>query len=101
MIPAAAAFPAADAAFYAVFGVFVVAFVVLSVITVGWALRQDRTGRQRWLQRQQPGAEAVDPDGGPSGGPSGGAVAGGTAPPATNGHRPPAGRRGRPRRPPG
>ena len=92
MIPAAAAFPAADAAFYVVFGVFVVAFVVLSVITVGWALRQDRTGRQRWLQRQQPGAEAVDPDGGASGG---------TVPPATNGHRPPAGRRGRPRRPPG
>jgi hypothetical protein len=62
---------AADAAFYVVFGAAAIAFVVLSVITVGWAYRQDRIGRQRWLERRQTG------DGAPE-----------EAPPATNGHRP-------------
>ncbi|HVX23017.1 MAG TPA: hypothetical protein VHB02_16860 [Acidimicrobiales bacterium] len=86
MTPAAAAFPAADAAFYVVFGLFAVAFVALVVITLGWAVRQDRSGRQRWLQRQQDRTEAAarpeqaDP---------------------TDGGRPVAGRRGRNRRRPG
>lgn len=44
---------AADATFYAVFGVFVVAFVVLVVVTVRWAVRRDRVGRAEWLRRQE------------------------------------------------
>lgn len=44
---------AADAAFYAVFGVFVVAFVVLAVVTTRWAVRRDRAGRAEWVRRQQ------------------------------------------------
>lgn len=43
----------AEVAFYVVFGAFVVAFVVLSVITVTWALRRDRAGRDQWVRRQQ------------------------------------------------
>ncbi len=70
MIPAAAPLLAADAAFYIVFGAAAVAFVVLAVITVGWAFRQDRTGRERWLDRQRERG-----------------VTEGT-PPVTNGHRP-------------
>ena len=53
VILAAAPPLAADAAFYVVFGAAAVAFVVLAVITVGWAFRQDRTGRERWLDRQR------------------------------------------------
>lgn len=43
----------ADVAFDAVFGVFVVAVVVLSVITLRWALRRDRAGRAQWLRRRR------------------------------------------------
>ncbi len=42
-----------DPAFYAVFGVFVAAFVVLAVVTVRWAVRRDRAGRATWLRRRQ------------------------------------------------
>lgn len=96
---AAAPLLATNAAFYVVFGAFAVAFVVLSVITISWALRQDRSGRERWLRRQQ---ERQEGQGGSASG-SGGrrrAVAGRQpAPPTTNGHRP-AGRSGPSRRPP-
>lgn len=44
---------AADAAFDVVFGVFLVAFAVLVVVTVRWAVRRDRAGRAEWLRRQQ------------------------------------------------
>jgi hypothetical protein len=45
--------PAAqDAAFYFFFGVFVVGFVVLSVLTLRWAIRRDRAGRRAWLARR-------------------------------------------------
>ena len=71
MIPAAAPLLAADAAFYIVFGAAAVAFVVLAVITVGWAFRQDRTGRERWLDRQR--EQRGETEG---------------TPPVTNGHRP-------------
>lgn len=63
----------ADAAFYAVFGVFVGAFVVLVVVTVRWAVRRDRTGRAEWLRRQED-AQRPGPDAG--------------APGQTNGHVP-------------
>ena len=76
MIPAAAPVLAADAAFYIVFGAAAVAFVVLAVITLGWAFRQDRTGRERWLDRQRGQQETTsDAPGQPT-------------PPATNGHGP-------------
>ncbi|HEY5244523.1 MAG TPA: hypothetical protein VIJ60_02560, partial [Acidimicrobiales bacterium] len=76
--PAAAPLLAADAAFYIVFGAAAVAFVVLAVITVGWAFRQDRTGRERWLDRQRERGVT---------GPTGQASRQPT-PPVTNGHRP-------------
>lgn len=40
-------------AFYAVFGVFVAAFVVLAVVTIRWAIRRDRVGRAEWVRRRQ------------------------------------------------
>jgi hypothetical protein len=83
VISATAPLLAADAAFYIVFGAAAVAFVVLAVITVGWAFRQDRTGRERWLDRQRDrgatGQPAPPPTGQASRQPT---------PPATNGHRP-------------
>jgi hypothetical protein len=42
-----------DAAFDVVFGVFVLALVVLSVITLRWALQRDRAGRAQWLRRRE------------------------------------------------
>jgi hypothetical protein len=71
---------AADAAFYVVFGAAAVAFVVLAVITVGWAFRQDRTGRERWLDRQR--------ERGVTGPPPTGQASRQPTPPVTNGHRP-------------
>lgn len=44
---------AAGAAFDAVFGVFVAAFVVLVVVTMRWAIKRDRAGRAAWVQRQR------------------------------------------------
>ena len=41
----------ADVAFYVVFGVFVVAIVVLAVIVIVWAVRHDVAGRQAWRAR--------------------------------------------------
>ncbi len=41
-----------DAAFYAVFAVFVAALVVLAVVTLRWAVRRDRAGRAEWLRRR-------------------------------------------------
>ncbi len=43
----------ADVAFYVVFGVFVVAIVVLAVIVIVWAVRHDVAGRQAWRARQE------------------------------------------------
>lgn len=86
---------AADAAFYPVFAVFVAAFVVLTVVTVRWAVRRDRAGRTEWTLRQQ----SRGPDG-----PLGGDAAGSTGlpPPQTNGHAPRRpGQKGRERNQPG
>jgi hypothetical protein len=63
-----AVLPAADAVFFAVFGVFVLAFVVLSVITLRWAIRRDRSGREDWLLRRQGARRSPDHQhGGPAG----------------------------------
>jgi hypothetical protein len=46
------AFPmASNVAFGVVFGVFVAALVVLAVVTMTWAVRKDRPGREAWRQR--------------------------------------------------
>jgi hypothetical protein len=46
---------ASDTAFFALFGVFVVAIVVLTFITLRWAIRRDKAGRAAWRERQQDG----------------------------------------------
>jgi uncharacterized membrane protein len=43
---------ASNVAFAVIFGIFVVALVVLIVITLTWAIRRDRVGRAAWRQRQ-------------------------------------------------
>jgi hypothetical protein len=44
---------AVNVAFVVVFGLFVVAMVVLAVLVITWAVRRDRVGRQAWRQRQE------------------------------------------------
>ncbi len=44
--------PATDTAFFVVFGLFVVALVVLAVIIIVWAVRNDIAGRRAWRARQ-------------------------------------------------
>jgi hypothetical protein len=68
-MPAPALLLAANVGFAVVFGIFVVAVVVLAVITITWALRRDRAGRAAWRRRPQ-ARTLPGPD------------------PATNGHRP-------------
>jgi hypothetical protein len=43
---------ASSTAGYAIFGVFVVALVILFVLIIRWAIRQDRPGRAAWRDRQ-------------------------------------------------
>jgi len=74
---------AANVAFAVVFGAFVVALVVLAVITLTWAVRRDRVGRKAWLARRS-GQLAEDPGGVPQA--------------SSNGHKPV--RRARPDPPP-
>jgi hypothetical protein len=85
VVPTVVPLTAVAVAFYAVFGVFVVAFVVLVVVTMRWAVQRDRAGRAEWVRRQRPGQQGPPP----------------VAPPQTNGRAP--GRRGQrgsdPRRP--
>jgi hypothetical protein len=45
--------PATDAAFFVVFGLFVVAMVVLVVIIIVRAVRHDVVGRRAWRARQE------------------------------------------------
>lgn len=42
-----------NAGFVVVFGLFAVAFLVLCVVTLRWAIRRDRAGREQWLRRRQ------------------------------------------------
>ncbi len=44
---------ASDGVGYTIFGVFVVAVLVLLVLTIRWTIRRDRELRQGWRQRQQ------------------------------------------------
>ena len=44
---------ATNTAFYAIFGVFVLAMAVLIVIILVWAIRHDVAGRAAWRQRQE------------------------------------------------
>jgi hypothetical protein len=70
--------------FAVVFGVFIVALLVLSAITLTWAVRRDRAGRAAWVRRRtQPArTEPLKPlDASSPADP-------GTSAPATNGHRP-------------
>lgn len=64
---------AVSVAFVSVFAAFVVAFVVLAIVTVSWAVRKDRVGRAQWVRRRQEERIA-----------RGGVV----PPPVTNGRRP-------------
>jgi hypothetical protein len=46
-----------------VFAVFALAFVVLCFLTLRWAIRRDRIGRQEWLRRRQAEMAApLDPE---------------------------------------
>jgi hypothetical protein len=45
--------PATNTAFFVVFGVFVVAMVVLLVIIITWAVRHDVAGRRAWRARRE------------------------------------------------
>jgi O-antigen/teichoic acid export membrane protein len=60
---------ASDAAFGIVFGIFVLALLVLAIIAIRWGVRKDRPGRQAWKQRhldaargngRQPGSRPAD-----------------------------------------
>jgi hypothetical protein len=44
---------ATNTAFYAIFGVFVAAMLVLIVIIIVWAVRHDVAGRRAWRERQE------------------------------------------------
>lgn len=84
---------AENTAFVVVFSVFLVALVVLSVITVTWAVRRDKAGWREWRRRQFERRS----DGGPAlpGGPQSNgqgpseAGEGGTGPGAGGRDRPP------------
>jgi hypothetical protein len=45
--------PATNTAFFVVFGVFVVAMVVLIAVIIVWAVRRDIAGRRAWRSRQE------------------------------------------------
>jgi hypothetical protein len=46
---------ASNVAFAIVFGIFVLAMLVLAVVVMLWAIRRDRAGRANWLRRRQDG----------------------------------------------
>ena len=50
---------AGNTAFFVIFGLFVVAMLVLVVVVVLWAVRHDMAGRAAWRERQM--ARAEDP----------------------------------------
>ena len=54
---------ATDAAFFAIFGIFVAAMVVLVVVVIVWAVRHDLAGRKAWRQRQEAGGRGTPPPG--------------------------------------
>lgn len=48
--------PATDVAFGIVFGLFVLALLVLAFVAIRWGVRRDRPGRQAWRQSRVEGA---------------------------------------------
>jgi hypothetical protein len=56
---------ASDVAFGIVFGLFAAALLVLAIVTLTWAIRRDRPGREAWRQRM------IERRGGASGLPGG------------------------------
>lgn len=64
-----------NAAFAVVFGIFVVALLILAVVVVTWAIRRDRNGLREWRRRRV--ERGFDQGGNGAGRPSSG-----------NGHRP-------------
>jgi hypothetical protein len=40
--------------FVAVFSVFIVATLVLIVLTIRWAIKRDRVGRAAWMENKKP-----------------------------------------------
>ncbi len=46
-----------NAAFFIIFGLFIVAMIVLIVIVIMWAVRHDMAGRKEWRTRQQARAQ--------------------------------------------
>jgi hypothetical protein len=66
LVPVAAISPflaasAGNTAFYAIFGVFVAAMLVLVAIIVVWAVRHDVAGRRAWRERQEARAFGTSP----------------------------------------
>jgi hypothetical protein len=53
---------ASDVAFAVLFGIFIVALLVLIVIVLTWALRRDKQGRAAWRQRQLDRSAAAEGD---------------------------------------
>ena len=64
MAPALLLASAGNTAFYVIFGIFVVAMLVLVVVVVRWAVRHDVAGRKAWRERQRAGGSPPhDPPG--------------------------------------
>lgn len=59
---------AGEAAFYVIFGIFVVAMLVLIVVVVTWAVRHDIAGRRAWRERQAARERGGAPPGPPGNG---------------------------------
>jgi hypothetical protein len=58
---------ASNVAFFVIFGVFVVAMLVLVAIIIVWAVRHDIAGRRAWMERRQQGVRGgQNPPGGAS-----------------------------------
>jgi hypothetical protein len=53
MTPALLLASAGATAFFVIFGIFVVAMLVLVVIVIRWAVRHDMAGRKAWRARQE------------------------------------------------
>jgi hypothetical protein len=62
MAPVLSLLASDSAAFAIIFGIFVVALVVLIVIVLRWAIRSDRRGRALWRQRQESGMASTEGD---------------------------------------
>jgi uncharacterized membrane protein len=62
MAPVLALLASNSVAFGIIFGIFVVALLVLIVIVLKWAIGRDRQGREQWKQRQASRMAPTDGD---------------------------------------